>query len=103
MGWTAGAAHTVDAAKSSICTEADKCYVNGSTSRSCNRNKKTCQPCLAELDDDDDSFWSSVTSVFSSTEYACYSYEDDGECPKNTYDCNAGETAAVLAQLQHDN
>lgn len=81
-----------EGASSDVCSDAETCYVNGSSSKTCDRTKKTCNPCLAEIDEDDD-WWSTVTSIFSSTEYACYSYSG-GECPEDTYDCSAGGWAA---------
>lgn len=78
------AVHSAVAASSSICSKADECYVNGSSSKVCNRSEKKCNRCLAESDSN--SVWSMIGAW---TEYNCYAYEDDGECPSGTTECPA--------------
>eukprot|EP00644_Phytophthora_capsici_P012247 jgi/Phyca11/62743/gw1.38.407.1 len=70
-------------AASSICNKAEECYVNGSSSKVCDRTAKKCNRCISERDSD--SLW---TTIGAWTEYNCYAY-DDGECPKGTTECPA--------------
>jgi hypothetical protein len=71
------------AAASSICSEAEECYVNGSSSKVCNRTEKKCNRCLSEKESD-----SILSTLGAWTEYNCYAY-DDGECPSGTTECPA--------------
>lgn len=71
-------------AASSICSKAKECYVNGLSSKVCNRSEKKCNRCISVMESD--SLWASI-GIF--TEYACYDLNDDGECPADTTECSA--------------
>ncbi|EEY60263.1 uncharacterized protein PITG_21213 [Phytophthora infestans T30-4] len=77
---------TVNAATaaSSICSKVEECYVNGSSSKVCNRAEKKCNRCLSEKESE--SMWDSLGAW---TEYNCHAFNDDGECPKGTTQCPA--------------
>ncbi|OWZ01996.1 hypothetical protein PHMEG_00026524, partial [Phytophthora megakarya] len=79
----------VDSAASSICRKAEECYVNGSSSKVCDRTTKKCNRCVSEKDSDS---W--LESLGAWTEYNCYAYDDDGECPKGTTECPATLTTS---------
>lgn len=88
------AVHSAVAASSSICSKAEECYVNGSSSKVCNRTEKKCNRCLVEADSD--SIW---TTIGAWTEYSCYAYDDDGECPSGTTECPASTCGVVEQRL----
>ncbi|KUF64480.1 hypothetical protein AM587_10017218 [Phytophthora nicotianae] len=76
-------------AASSICSKVEECYVNGSSSKVCDRTEKKCNRCLGEREAD--SMWENIGAW---TEYNCYAYDDDGECPKGTTQCPATLTTS---------
>ncbi|KAL7694135.1 hypothetical protein Plhal304r1_c002g0006471 [Plasmopara halstedii] len=80
-------------AEPSICNKAEECYVDGSSSNLCNRSEKKCDRCISEMESD--SLW---TTIGFSTNYACYAFNDDGDCPYGTTKCSAKMQASETTE-----
>ncbi|RQM09892.1 hypothetical protein DD237_004616 [Peronospora effusa] len=72
---------TVTTSLSSICTKAEECFVDETSSKVCNRLKKNCNQCVIEKEND------SVFSALTRTEYICLDVDDNGDCPTGTTKC----------------
>lgn len=81
--------HSAGEASSSICNKAEECYVNGSSSKVCDRTEKKCNRCLSEKESD-----SFMASIGAWTEYNCYAIDDDGDCPSGTAKCPTSTCSA---------
>lgn len=68
------------------------CYINGG-SKTCDREKAKCPPCLAQMN-------SGIIGFFN-PKYACHAQDDDDQCPEDTSDCS-GALSRLYVLLELD-
>lgn len=69
-------------AATDICSvDISKCYIDGG-SKTCDREKAVCPPCLEQMD-------SGLLGFLSDKKYACNQLNDDNECPDGSKSCSS--------------